>query len=43
MLTAHRGNGPVAVNVTLATLKNGDTLDSLMLRVVGSPDEVAAE
>jgi GGDEF domain-containing protein len=36
MLTAHRGNGPIAVNVTLATLKNGDTLDSLLLRVMGS-------
>jgi GGDEF domain-containing protein len=42
MLTAHRGGGAVAVNVTLSTLKNGDTLDSLMMRVLGSR-MVAAE
>ena len=42
MLTAHRGHDKVATNVTLATLKNGDTLDSLMSRVVGSR-MVAAE
>ena len=42
MLTAHRGHGNVTANVTLATLKNGDTLDSLMQRVLGSR-MVAAE
>jgi hypothetical protein len=36
------GNGPVTANVTLATLKANDTLDSLMLRVNGG-QMVAAE
>jgi hypothetical protein len=35
-------NGPVTANVTLATLKASDTLDSLMLRVNGG-QVVAAE
>jgi hypothetical protein len=35
-------NGPVSANVTLATLKANDTLDSLMLRVNGG-QVVAAE
>jgi GGDEF domain-containing protein len=39
MLTA---NDQISANVTLATLKNGDTLDSLMQRVTGSR-MVAAE
>jgi GGDEF domain-containing protein len=34
MVTAQRGVAPAA-DVTLATLKDGDTLDSLMRRVVG--------
>ena len=42
MLTAHRGNGQITTNITLATLKNGDTLDNLMQRVLGSR-MVAAE
>jgi GGDEF domain-containing protein len=42
MLTAHRGHDQTPVDVTLATLKNGDTLNSLMLRVMGSR-MVAAE
>lgn len=42
MLTANRGAGPASVNITLATLKNGDTIDSLLLRVMGSR-MVAAE
>ncbi len=42
MLTAHRGNGQITTNITLATLKNGDTLDGLMQRVLGSR-MVAAE
>lgn len=36
------GHGPVTANVTLATLKANDTLDSLMLRVNGG-EVVAAE
>jgi hypothetical protein len=36
------GGGPVTANVTLATLKANDTLDSLMLRVNGG-QVVAAE
>jgi len=42
VLTAHRGHGPTTINVTLATLKNGDTQDSLLSRVIGSR-MVAAE
>jgi hypothetical protein len=42
MLAPARPHGEVAANVTLATLKAGDTLDSLMLRVMGS-QVVAAE
>src|SRR6185437_7706445 len=42
MLSPHRRDEPFAVNVTLATLKAGDTLDTLMMRVVGS-QMVAAE
>jgi GGDEF domain-containing protein len=37
-----RPNAALAANVTLATMKSGDTLDSLMLRVLGSR-VVAAE
>ena len=42
ILTPHRAHDKIAVHVTLATLKNGDTLDSLMQRVMGS-QMVAAE
>ncbi len=42
MLAPQRGHDKIAANVTLATLKAGDTLDSLMLRVMGSR-VVAAE
>ena len=42
MLMPQRAGDKVAANVTLATLKAGDTLDSLMLRVMGSR-VVAAE
>jgi GGDEF domain-containing protein len=42
MLTAHRGHDQITANVTLTTLKNGDTIDSLMQRVLGS-QMVAAE
>ena len=42
MLSPPRRDEPAAVNVTLATLKAGDTLDTLMMRVVGSR-MVAAE
>jgi GGDEF domain-containing protein len=42
MLTPARPREPVTANVTLATLKAGDTLDSLMMRVLGS-QAVAAE
>ena len=42
MLTAHRGHANTAVDVTLTTLKNGDTLDSLLQRVMGDR-MVAAE
>ena len=42
MLVAQRPQEPVAANVTLATLKAGDTLDSLIARVMGSR-VVAAE
>ncbi len=42
MLAPQRGHDEIAANVTLATLKTGDTLDSLMLRVMGSR-VVAAE
>ncbi|MFN3656287.1 MAG: GGDEF domain-containing protein [Pseudolabrys sp.] len=41
-LLPQRGAEPVTANVTLGTLKAGDTLDSLMLRVMGSR-MVAAE
>ena len=41
-LLPQRGSEPVTANVTLGTLKAGDTLDSLMLRVMGSR-MVAAE
>ena len=36
MILAPQGEEPPAANVTLATLKAGDTLDTLMMRVVGS-------
>jgi GGDEF domain-containing protein len=36
MLTPQQGSDAITANVTLATLKAGDTLDSLMLRVMGS-------
>jgi hypothetical protein len=42
MILAPQGEEPPATNVTLATLKAGDTLDRLMMRVVGSR-MVAAE
>jgi GGDEF domain-containing protein len=42
MLGSHRTSQQVTANVTLATLKAGDTLDTLMLRVMGSR-MVAAE
>jgi hypothetical protein len=42
MLPLQRGDEPMTANVTLATLKAGDTLDTLMLRVMGS-HMVAAE
>ena len=42
MLAPHRGGANITANVTLATLKNGDTMASLMQRVVGSR-MVAAE
>src|SRR6478736_9228635 len=42
MILAPLGDEPPAANVTLATLKAGDTLDTLMMRVVGSR-MVAAE
>jgi GGDEF domain-containing protein len=42
MLAPQRGHDQITANVTLATLKAGDTLDSLMLRVIGSR-AVAAE
>src|SRR5262249_53527210 len=42
MLTPRRRDDPLATNVTLATLKAGDTLDTLMKRVMSSR-MVAAE
>ena len=42
LLTLQRANEPLTANVTLATLKAGDTLDTLMMRVMGSR-MVAAE
>jgi len=42
MILAPQGEEPPAANVTLATLKAGDALDTLMMRVVGSR-MVAAE
>ena len=42
MILAPQGEEPPAANVALATLKAGDTLDTLMMRVVGSR-MVAAE
>jgi hypothetical protein len=42
MLMPHRAGDTVTANVTLATLKAGDTHDSLMRRVMGS-QAVAAE
>jgi len=42
MQTPGSGNEQIAANVTLASLKNGDNLDSLMQRVIGSR-MVAAE
>lgn len=42
MFAGQRPQEQVAANVTLATVKSGDTLDSLMLRVMGSR-VVAAE
>jgi PleD family two-component response regulator len=42
MLAPDRGHEKLTANVTLATLKAGDTLDTLMLRVMGSR-MVAAE
>jgi len=42
ILAPHRAHDKVSVQVTLATLKNGDTIDSLLQRVMGSR-MVAAE
>ena len=42
MLTPQRADKPLTANVTLATLKAGDTLDTLIMRVMGSR-MVAAE
>jgi len=42
MLAPHRAHEKVTANVTLATLKAGDTLDTLLLRVMGNR-MVAAE
>jgi hypothetical protein len=42
MLTSQRASEPLTANVTIATLKSGDTLDTLMMRVMGSR-MVAAE
>jgi hypothetical protein len=42
LLAPHRGGDTLTANITLATLKAGDTLDSLMTRVMGAP-AVAAE
>jgi hypothetical protein len=42
MILTPQGEEPPAANVTLATLKAGDTLDTLMMRVAGSR-MVAAE
>ena len=42
MLTPQRTDEPLTANVTLATLKAGDTLDTLMMRVTGRRT-VAAE
>jgi hypothetical protein len=42
MLVSARPRQKITANVTLATLKVGDTLDSLMMRVLGSR-VVAAE
>jgi len=42
LLAPHSGRARITANVTLATLKAGDTLDSLMLRVMGDRP-VAAE
>ncbi len=42
MVMPHRGHEQITANVTLASLKNGDTLNSLMQRVMGSR-MVAAE
>ncbi len=42
MLVQLRGRDTLAAHVTLATLKAGDTLDSLLARVTGTP-AVAAE
>ena len=43
LLAPHHAHDKTAINVTLATLKAGDTLDSLMLRVMGGGQVVAAE
>jgi GGDEF domain-containing protein len=42
LLAPHRGGDTLTANITLATLKAGDTLDSLMMRVTDAP-AVAAE
>ena len=43
MLAPARAHAQITANVTLATLKAGDTLDSLVARVLGSQVVVAAE
>ena len=42
MLTPQRRDEPLTANVTLATLKAGDSLETLMMRVMGGR-MVAAE
>ena len=43
LLAPHHAPDKTTINVTLATLKAGDTLDSLMQRVMGGSQVVAAE
>jgi hypothetical protein len=42
MLAAYRPQEKITANITLATLKNGDTIDSLLMRIMGH-QVVAAE
>ena len=43
LLAPHHAHDKTTINITLATLKAGDTLDSLMQRVMGGGQVVAAE